>query len=65
MITLHIPNISCGHCVRAVTEAIQEVDPAAVVNVDVAAKTAKVDSSADVAQLRDKLAAEGYPAGLQ
>lgn len=65
MITFNIPNLSCGHCVRAVTEAIQEIDPAAVVTVDIAAKTASVDSSADPATLRAKLDAEGYPAGIQ
>jgi copper chaperone len=61
MITLSIPNISCGHCVRSITSAVQELDPAAVVQVDVTARTANIDSAADLQTVRDKLAAEGYP----
>ncbi len=61
MLTLSIPAISCGHCARAITETVHQLDPDAVVQVDVAARTAVIDSSADSAALRDKLAAEGYP----
>lgn len=62
MLTLSIPAISCGHCARAITDTVHQLDPAAVVQVDVAARTAVIDSSADSATLRDRLAAEGYPA---
>jgi copper chaperone len=62
MLTLSIPAISCGHCARAITDAIHELDPAATVRVDVPARTAVVVTSADSAAVRDKLAAEGYPA---
>ncbi len=61
MLTLSIPAISCGHCVRAITDAIHELDPAAKVEVDIAARSAVIDTSADSAAVRDKLAAEGYP----
>jgi copper chaperone len=64
MLTLSIPAISCGHCARAITETIHELDPAAVVEVDVAARTARVDTAADLAIVRERLAAEGYPATL-
>lgn len=62
MLTLSIPAISCGHCARAITDAIHELDPAASVQVDVAARTAVVDTRADGAAVRERLAAEGYPA---
>ena len=62
MITLSIPNINCGHCARAIKDAVLELDPAAVVQVDVDARTAAIETTADVATLRDRLAAEGYPA---
>jgi copper chaperone len=64
MLTLSIPAISCGHCARAITDTIHELDPAAVVEVDVAARTARVDTAADLAIVRERLAAEGYPATL-
>lgn len=62
MITLSIPNISCGHCARAIKDAVLALDPAAVVQVDVDARTAAIDTTADLAALRKRLAAEGYPA---
>ncbi|MEO7495469.1 MAG: heavy-metal-associated domain-containing protein [Massilia sp.] len=61
MITLSIPAISCGHCARSITSAVKELDPAATVQVDITARTASIDSAADLQALRDKLAAEGYP----
>ncbi len=62
MLTLSIPAISCGHCARAITDTIHELDPAAVVQVDIAARTASVDTRADLAAVRERLEAEGYPA---
>ncbi|HZV65669.1 MAG TPA: heavy-metal-associated domain-containing protein [Telluria sp.] len=61
MITLSIPNISCGHCARAIKAAVLELDPAAVVEIDIDARTAAIDTTADAARLRERLAAEGYP----
>lgn len=61
MLTLSIPAISCGHCARAITDTILELDPAAKVQVDIDAKTAVIDTSADSAVVRGRLAAEGYP----
>ena len=62
MITLQVPNISCGHCARSVTEAIHELDPAATVSVDVPAKRVSFDTSAPLDQVFAKLAGAGYPA---
>jgi copper chaperone len=62
MPTLNIPNISCGHCARAVTEAIQELDPSAKVAVNTSERTAEIDSVADLGAIRAKLAERGYPA---
>jgi copper chaperone len=61
MLTLSIPAISCGHCARAITETILELDPAAKVQVDIDARTATIDTRADSAVVRERLAAEGYP----
>jgi copper chaperone len=61
MLTLSIPAISCGHCARAITDTILELDPAAKVQVDIDARTAVIDTRADGALVRERLAAEGYP----
>jgi copper chaperone len=65
MIEFDIPAISCGHCARAVTEAVHEVDPRAQVQVDLARKRVQVDSAASRASLAAALAEAGYaPAAL-
>jgi copper chaperone len=63
MIEFDVQAMSCGHCVRAVTEALQEVDPAAKVDVDLAGKKVKVESAADRAKLAQALTDAGYPPG--
>ena len=43
-ITLKVEGMSCGHCVKAVTAAIQAKDPDAKVVVDLADGTAKTET---------------------
>lgn len=61
MIEFQLPAMSCGHCVRAVTEAVQSVDPQARVEVDLESKRAKVDSAAGRTALATALTEAGYP----
>lgn len=56
-----VEEMSCGHCVAAVTRAVQEVDPAAVVRVDLAAKRVEIDSAAQADRLREAIVEAGYP----
>ena len=60
MIEFDIAALSCGHCVRAVTEAVHEVDPVARVDVDLATKHVTVQTQADREVLRAALAEAGY-----
>jgi len=60
MIQFNIPQMSCGHCARAVTEAVKEVDPQAKVDVDLAAKKVSVESQAERQKLVHALAEAGY-----
>lgn len=60
MIQFNIPQMSCGHCVRAVTEAVHEVDPQAKVDVDLASKQVQVESAAEREKIADALAEAGY-----
>jgi len=61
MQSFDIPAISCGHCARAVTEAVHAVDPAAQVQVDVAAKRVAVESLAPREAIVAQLIEAGYP----
>jgi copper chaperone len=60
MLEFKIPAISCGHCARAVTEAIQEVDPKAQVQVDLPGKRVQVQTEAARAAVAAALADAGY-----
>jgi copper chaperone len=61
MYQLQVENMSCGHCVGAVTRAVQEVDAGAKVEVDLASKTVKVDSSGALDKISAAIAEAGYP----
>jgi copper chaperone len=61
MYELKVDGMSCGHCVKSVTNAVQEVDRAAKVNVDLARKTVQVESSAALDVIKDAISEAGYP----
>ena len=58
---LTVPDISCGHCVGAVTKAIRELDAAARVEIDIPSKRVTVASSASREAIVARLAEAGYP----
>jgi copper chaperone len=60
MIQFNIPQMSCAHCVKAVTEAVREVDPQAKVEVDLASKQVSVDSQAQRQKIVESLSEAGY-----
>ena len=61
MIEFEVQAMSCGHCVSTVTETIKEVDPLAKVEVDLASKKVRVESSEGRARLAEALSEAGYP----
>jgi copper chaperone len=44
MIRFAVPDMSCKHCVAAITRAVQEVDPAAQVATDLDTHTVQIES---------------------
>lgn len=63
MQTFEVSGMTCGHCIRAVTEAIHGVDAAAQVEVDLDAGRVTVrDGTEPADRLVQAIAAEGYPA---
>ncbi len=61
MIEFHVPGISCGHCVGAVTQAVLQVDPKAQVRVDLPTKQVLLESGEDRKLFATALADAGYP----
>ncbi|ERH53188.1 copper chaperone CopZ [Ectopseudomonas chengduensis] len=55
-----VSGMSCGHCVRAVTQAIQALEQTARVEVDLAAGLVRVEASLDASQILTAIREEGY-----
>jgi len=55
-----VEGMTCGHCERAVTRAVQSIDPAARVTVDRTADRVVVESVADADAVVRAIQAEGY-----
>lgn len=62
MYELNIEDMTCGHCVSRVTQAIESVDSAAKVEVDLPRKYVRIDSGYRLSDLTDAMAEAGYPA---
>ena len=60
MLDLQIPNMTCGHCVRAVTEAVKSADPEAKVVIDLPTHKVQIETDAPRAVVLAKLAEAGY-----
>jgi copper chaperone len=61
MIKLSVPDMSCGHCVSTITEAIRKVDPTADVETDLAAKVLTVQTSQPKVMIARIVNDAGYP----
>ncbi len=63
MQSFNVAGMTCGHCVRAVTNAVHSVDPGAAVEVDLDMGRVTVrDEIAPTSRIIDAIAAEGYTA---
>ncbi|WP_434626291.1 heavy-metal-associated domain-containing protein [Pseudomonas sp. Z1-14] len=58
----NVQGMSCGHCVKAVTLALQAKDPDAEVKVDLGAKTVEVQSKLSSDTVIEAIREEGYEA---
>lgn len=60
MQTFNVEGMTCAHCERAVTQAIQAKDEGAKVEVELSSGVVKVDSSLDAGAIREAIEEEGY-----
>ena len=61
MMNFEVQDMSCGHCVGAITRAVKAVDPDAVVAVDLSAKRVQVDTLITDAQaVKSAIAEAGF-----
>ena len=55
-----VEGMSCGHCVKAVTKAVQALDPLAQVQVDLPSQKVEVDSEQPREAIAAAIVDEGY-----
>jgi len=61
MIAFEVNDMTCGHCVSAITRAVKRVDAAAEVSVDLATRRVEINSSvADGSSLQAAIQEAGY-----
>ncbi|MBN9428574.1 MAG: heavy-metal-associated domain-containing protein [Burkholderiales bacterium] len=61
MIAFEVKDMSCGHCVRAITAAVAAVDQGAKVDIDLARHLVRVESSAaDAGSIGAAITEAGY-----
>ncbi len=65
MIKLNVPDMSCGHCVGAITKAVKALDHDAVLDFDLATRSVKLQTAVPTGSVLATLAEAGYPATEQ
>jgi copper chaperone len=58
--TFTVTGMTCGHCEKAVTRAVKQIDPHAVVKIDRAQNLVQVESTQARDALAKAIAEEGY-----
>jgi copper chaperone len=63
-VTLNVPDISCEHCERTISNTLQPVEGVRSVSVDIPTKQVRVDydeAQVDVEKMKELLQEEDYP----
>ena len=64
MQVFNVQGMSCGHCVKTITTAVQALDPAASVRFDLAAREVGVESALSADQVIEAIREQGYEVKL-
>ena len=62
MITLNVPDMSCGHCAGVITKALKELDKGATIGFDMHHHMVQVETTQGPDAVLKTMAAAGYPA---
>ena len=65
MLRFKVVGMTCGHCVRAVEQAVHGVAPGASVSVDLGKGEVVVNGPASAEQVRGAIVDAGYEAALE
>jgi copper chaperone len=60
LIELTLPTMTCGHCVKTVTETVRKLDANAHLQVDLPSHKVQIDTQRSREEVSRALAQEGY-----
>jgi copper chaperone CopZ len=60
MTRFSVPDMHCDACIRAITDAVRRVDPAAELHIDLATLTVDIASSQPESRLADAIDDAGF-----
>ncbi len=61
MIAFEVKDMTCGHCVSAITQAVKDADGRAQVRIDLGTRRVEIDpAAADAQALADAIREAGY-----
>jgi copper chaperone len=60
MIEFTLPDMTCGHCVRTVTDTVRQVDAAAQLDIDLPQHRVRIESQKPAGEFAKALTEEGY-----
>jgi copper chaperone len=59
-VTLRVGDMTCGHCVQAITKAVQKAAPGARVHADPVSKLVAVSGAGDIATVKALITKAGF-----
>lgn len=60
MLIFNVEDMTCSHCASAIGKAVKEIEPQAIVEVDLAAKTVRVDGISSAEEIKQAISAAGF-----
>jgi len=60
MIEIKVPDMTCGHCVSTISNAVKELDPTARIDVSLADHLVRVESKASREAILHSIVEAGY-----
>ena len=61
MLNFRVQDMTCGHCIRAITAAVQSVDADAVLQIDLTTHAVRIESAnASAESFRESIVTAGY-----
>lgn len=65
MLVLKVSDMSCGHCVRTITTAVQNIAPEATVTTDLSRRVVRVEGNLEADAIEQAIREAGYSPTLK